>query len=370
MLATELGMALSAKGHEVHFISYKQPVRLNFHPNIYYHEVAVTSYPLFDFPPYETALTSTMVNVIMNHNLDLLHVHYAIPHASAAYFAMQILKKQGKDIPYITTLHGTDITLVGKDQTYEPVVTFSINESNAITAVSENLKNETYKFFKIEKDIQVIPNFVDTSRFHQTDKEHFKKMLAPNGERILAHVSNFRKVKRVEDVVRIFEKVHDEIPSKLLMIGDGPERQHAEEMCRHSRIFDNVRFLGKQEQMDEILSISDLFILPSQYESFGLSALEAMACRVPVISSNAGGLPEINVEGETGFLSNVGDIDSMAEHAIYILSDDERLEKFKEAAHEHARKFEKQNIIPLYEQLYNDVLKEYRHNKLVESNSN
>lgn len=370
VLATELGMALSAKGHEVHFISYKQPVRLNFHPNIYYHEVAVTSYPLFDFPPYETALTSTMVNVIMNHNLDLLHVHYAIPHASAAYFAMQILKKQGKDIPYITTLHGTDITLVGKDQTYEPVVTFSINESNAITAVSENLKNETYKFFKIEKDIQVIPNFVDTSRFHQTDKEHFKKMLAPNGERILAHVSNFRKVKRVEDVVRIFEKVHDEIPSKLLMIGDGPERQHAEEMCRHSRIFDNVRFLGKQEQMDEILSISDLFILPSQYESFGLSALEAMACRVPVISSNAGGLPEINVEGETGFLSNVGDIDSMAEHAIYILSDDERLEKFKEAAHEHARKFEKQNIIPLYEQLYNDVLKEYRHNKLVESNSN
>ena len=367
VLATELGMALSAKGHEVHFISYKQPVRLNFHPNIYYHEVAVTNYPLFDFPPYETALTSAMVNVIMNHQLDLLHVHYAIPHASAAYFARQILKKQGRDIPYITTLHGTDITLVGKDQTYAPVVTFSINESDAITAVSENLREETFRSFSIEKEIQVIPNFVDTHRFHQTDKEHFKKMLAPNGERILAHVSNFRKVKRVEDVIHVFKKVHEKIPSKLLMIGDGPERQHAEEMCRHSDICDDVRFLGKQEQMDEILSISDLFILPSQYESFGLSALEAMACRVPVISTNVGGLPEINVNGETGYLSDVGDIDDMATHALHILGDDKVLETFKDAAFAHASKFEKQNVIPIYEQLYNDVLKEYKHKKLVTS---
>jgi N-acetyl-alpha-D-glucosaminyl L-malate synthase BshA len=364
VLATELGMALSAKGHEVHFISYKQPVRLNFHPNIYYHEVAVTNYPLFDFPPYETALTSTMVNVIVNHQLDLLHVHYAIPHASAAYFARQILKRQGRDIPYITTLHGTDITLVGKDQTYAPVVTFSINESDAITAVSENLKEETFKSFSIEKDIQVIPNFVDTHRFHRTDKEHFKKMLAPNGERILAHVSNFRKVKRVDDVIRIFKKVHEQIPSKLLMIGDGPERQHAEEMCRSNDICDDVRFLGKQEQMDEILSISDLFILPSQYESFGLSALEAMACRVPVISTNAGGLPEININAKTGYLSDIGDVGDMAQHAIYILGDDERLETFKNAAYAHASKFEKKNIIPIYEQLYNDVLKAYKVSKL------
>lgn len=360
VLATELGMALSAKGHEVHFITYQQPVRLHFHPNIYYHEVTVPTYPLFDFPPYETALTSTMVNVIMNNNLDLLHVHYAIPHASAAYFAKHILKKTGKDIPYITTLHGTDITLVGKDQTYAPVVTFSINESDAITAVSDNLKEETYKYFKIEKDIQVIPNFVDTERFQHSDKEHFKKMLAPNGERIMAHVSNFRKVKRVEDVIRVFERVHETIPSKLLMIGDGPERQSAEELCRSLSICNDIRFLGKQEQMDEILSITDLFVLPSQYESFGLSALEAMACGVPVISTNAGGLPEINVHGRTGFLSEVGDILDMSQHALEILKDDKNLKRFKEQALEHARGFSKQRIIPMYEALYNKVLEEYK----------
>jgi len=360
VLATELGMALSAKGHEVHFISYQPPVRLSFHPNIYYHEVTVQNYPLFDFPPYETALTSTLVHVITNNNLDLLHVHYAIPHASAAYFAKEILKKQGRDIPYITTLHGTDITLVGRDQTYAPVVTFSINESDAITAVSKNLREETYKHFKIEKEIHVIPNFVDTSKFRQTDKEHFKKMLAPNGERILAHVSNFRKVKRVEDVIRVFEKVHQKIPSKLLMIGDGPERQSAEELCKVLGICNDIRFLGKQEQMDEILSITDLFLLPSQYESFGLSALEAMACGVPVISTNVGGLPEININGKTGFLNDIGDVVAMAENAFYILEDEERLESFKDAAIAHARKFEKSNIIPLYEELYNTVLKEYK----------
>ncbi|HLO71148.1 MAG TPA: N-acetyl-alpha-D-glucosaminyl L-malate synthase BshA [Flavipsychrobacter sp.] len=360
VLATELGMALSAKGHEIHFITYKQPVRLHFHPNIYYHEVSVPTYPLFDFPPYETALTSTMVNVINNNNLDLLHVHYAIPHASAAYFARQILKKTGKDIPYITTLHGTDITLVGKDQTYAPVVTFSINESDAITAVSDNLKDETFRHFNIEKEIIVIPNFVDTDRFQHSNKEHFKKMLAPNGERILAHVSNFRKVKRVEDVVTMFEKVHKQLPSKLLMIGDGPERQNIEEYCRTLNICSDIRFLGKQDQVDEILSITDLFVLPSQYESFGLSALEAMACGVPVISTNAGGLPEINVQGVTGYMSEVGDTDDMAKHAIEMLKDEDKLKQFKENAIAHARTFSRQRIIPLYEQLYESVVANYK----------
>ncbi|MBS1782629.1 MAG: N-acetyl-alpha-D-glucosaminyl L-malate synthase BshA [Bacteroidetes bacterium] len=359
VLATELGMALSEKGHEVHFISYQQPVRLHFHPNIYYHEVTVQNYPLFDFPPYETALTSTLVQVITNHQLDLLHVHYAIPHASAAYFARQILKKSSRDIPFITTLHGTDITLVGRDQTYAPVVTFSINESDAITAVSQNLKDETYRHFPIQKDIQVIHNFVDPSKFHQSDKEHFKKMLAPNGERILAHVSNFRKVKRVEDVIFIFEKLHKKIPSRLLMIGDGPERQNAEEICRSLGICNDIRFLGKQEQMEEILSITDLFVLPSQYESFGLSALEAMACGVPVISTNVGGLPEINVNGITGFLNQVGDIDGMAKNAATILNDETTLQMFKDAALNHAKKFEKSRIIPQYEALYENVLRRY-----------
>ena len=363
VLATELGMALSAKGHEVHFISYQQPVRLSFHPNIYYHEVTVQNYPLFDFPPYETALTSTLVNVIANNDLDLLHVHYAIPHASAAYFAKQILKKQGKDIPFITTLHGTDITLVGRDQTYAPVVTFSINESDAITAVSNNLREETFRHFAIEKDIRVIPNFVDTSRFYQTDKKHFKKMLAPNGERILAHVSNFRKVKRVEDVIRVFERVHQQIPAKLLMIGDGPERQNAEELCRTLKVCNDIRFLGKQEQMDEILSIADVFLLTSQYESFGLSALEAMACGVPVISTNAGGLPEINVHGKTGYLSEVGDIADMSEKALYMLKSDEILNGFKDAAITHAKSFEKSRIIPLYEELYDQLLTAYQERK-------
>jgi L-malate glycosyltransferase len=363
VLATELGMALSHKGYEVHFITYQQPVRLNFHPNIYYHEVTVPKYPLFDFPPYETALTSTMMNVIANNNLDLLHVHYAIPHASAAYFAMQILKKTGRDIPFITTLHGTDITLVGKDQTYAPVVTFSMNESNAITAVSNNLREETYKSFEIEKDIHVIPNFVDLERFQKTDKEHFKQMLAPNGERILVHISNFRKVKRVEDVIQTFLQVHEVLPCKLLMIGDGPERQHAEELCRTLNLHNDTRFLGKQEQVDEILSITDLFLLPSEYESFGLAALEAMACGVPVISTNSGGLPEINLHGETGFLSQVGDVADMAKNAIHLLANEELLNQFKQAALSQARQFEKSRIIPMYEELYANVIAAYQKEK-------
>lgn len=362
VLATELGMALSDKGYEVHFITYEQPVRLSqsFHPNIYFHEVKVPTYPLFAFPPYETALASAMVNVINNNKLDLLHLHYAIPHASAAFFARQILKKSGADIPFITTLHGTDITLVGKDTTYAPVVTFSINESDAITAVSDNLREETLKSFQIEKPIHVIPNFVDVKRFHQTDKKHFKQMLAPDGERILVHVSNFRPVKRVEDVIRIFDSVRKEIPSKLLMIGDGPERLKVEEMARERGIFNDVRFLGKQEQISEILSIADLFLLPSATESFGLSALEAMACGVPVISTNTGGLPEINVNAKTGYLSDVGDVRAMAANAISILKDEDTLLHFKKAALAQAKKFEKQHIIPLYENLYKEVVSSYR----------
>lgn len=362
VLATELGMALSDKGYEVHFITYEQPVRLSqsFHPNIYFHEVKVPKYPLFAFPPYETALASTMVNVIMNNKLDLLHLHYAIPHASAAFFARQILKKSGMDIPFITTLHGTDITLVGKDPTYAPVVTFSINESDAITAVSDSLKEETLRSFHIEKEIHVIPNFVDIKRFYQTDKDHFKQMLAPEGERILVHVSNFRAVKRVDDVIHIFDNVKKEIPSKLLMIGDGPDRQRSEDLARELGIYQDVRFLGKQEQISEILSISDLFLLPSASESFGLSALEAMACGVPVISTNAGGLPEINVNGVTGFLSNVGDVDEMTANAKIILGDNEVLLNFKKEALAQAHKFEKQHIIPQYEELYVEVVKSYR----------
>ncbi|GAA4456088.1 N-acetyl-alpha-D-glucosaminyl L-malate synthase BshA [Rurimicrobium arvi] len=363
VLATELGMALSEKGHEVHFITYQQPVRLHFHPNVYYHEVSVPSYPLFDFLPYETVLTGTLVDVISNNDLDVLHVHYAIPHASAAYFAMQILKKQGKDIPFITTLHGTDITLVGRDPKYMPVVNFSMNESTAITAVSENLKQETYRFFDIQKDIKVITNFVDTQRFQHLDKEHFKKMLAPEGERILAHVSNFRKVKRVEDVIRVFASVRKQMPCKLLMIGDGPERPSAEELCRHLNICHDTRFLGKQEQVDEILSITDLFILPSEYESFGLAALEAMACGVPVISTNTGGLPEINIPGKTGFLSNVGDIDNMAKGAVSILKDTETLNQFKANALEHSANFDRDKIVPVYEQLYKETIAAYHAQK-------
>ncbi len=356
VLATELGMGLSERGHEVHFITYQQPVRLHFHPNISYHEVAVPTYPLFDYPNYETALTSTMVNVVRTHQLDLLHVHYAIPHASAAYLARQIMGKMGRYVPFITTLHGTDITLVGKDPTYAPVVTFSMAESDAITAVSANLRDETYKSFDIGKEIHVIPNFVDLERFRLTNKEHFKKMLAPAGEKILAHTSNFRKVKRVGDVIRVFAEVRKEVPSKLLMIGDGPERQHAEELARCLGVFTDVRFLGKQEQMDEILSIADLFLLPSEYESFGLAALEAMACGVPVLSSNAGGLSEINVDGRTGFLAPVGDVAAMSRSALFLLKNDGRLQAFKEAALAHAADFSRDKIIPRYEALYESVL--------------
>ncbi len=353
VLATELGKALADKGHDVHFITYQQPVRLNvFNANIYYHEVRVPTYPLFDYPPYEVALASTMVDVIKNHDLDLLHVHYAIPHASAAYMAKQIMAKEGKSIPFITTLHGTDITLVGKNKTYEPVVTFSINESDAITAVSNNLREETLKNFKITKEIEVIYNFVDVKRFNKKPIDAFRKAIAPNGERILMHASNFRKVKRVEDVVKIFANVHAKMPSKLLLVGDGPERPVMENLARELNVQDDIRFLGKQEQMEEILAISDLFLLTSDYESFGLSALEAMAAHVPVISTNAGGLPEINIHGKTGYMSEVGDVDAMSKHAIDLLLDENKLNELKENAFQQAQLFDIANIIPVYEKLY------------------
>lgn len=353
VLATELGKALADKGHSVHFITYQQPVRLNvFSANIFYHEVRVPTYPLFDYPPYEVALASTMVDVIDHYNLDLLHVHYAIPHASAAFMAQQIVQKTGRKIPFITTLHGTDITLVGKDKTYEPVVTFSINESDAITAVSKNLKEETYKYFHINKDIQVIYNFVDVKRFDKKPLDAFKKVIAPNGEKILVHASNFRRVKRVDDVMKVFAGIREKVPSKLLMIGDGPERPAMEVLAKNLGVPDDVRFVGKQEQIEEILLVSDLFLLTSEYESFGLAALEAMAAKVPVISTNAGGLPEVNLNGITGFTENIGDVSAMIDDGTSLLSDPDKLLQFKMAAFEHAQKFDIERIVPQYEELY------------------
>ncbi|MDT3404056.1 N-acetyl-alpha-D-glucosaminyl L-malate synthase BshA [Mucilaginibacter terrae] len=357
VVATELGKALADRGHQVHFVTYNQPVRLDFFSeNLFYHEVAVSKYPLFEYPPYELALASRLVDVVRFEKLDVLHVHYAIPHASAAYMAKQILATYGINIPFITTLHGTDITLVGNDRTYKPVVTFSINQSDGVTSVSEHLKQDTYKFFDIEKDIKVITNFIDLKRFNHTPKEHFKKAIAPEGEKILVHTSNFRRVKRTADVISIFAKVNAVIPSKLLMVGDGQDRPECEQMARDLGVSHNVRFLGKQDAVEEIMSVSDLFLMPSQSESFGLAALEAMACHVPVISTNAGGLPELNVEGYTGFLRDVGDVDGMAERAIYILEDEARLQQFKENALTHARKFDLANILPEYENFYMQVI--------------
>lgn len=356
VLATELGKALSDKGHLIHFITYQQPVRLTgFSANIFYHEVRVPTYPLFDYPPYETALASTMVDVIRNNHLDLLHVHYAIPHAAAAYMAKKILEEENIHIPIITTLHGTDITLVGRDKTYAPVVSFSINQSDAITAVSKNLREETYNIFKIEKEIEVIENFVDVQRFNKKPIDAFRKVIAPNGEKILMHASNFRKVKRVQDVIHVFEIVNRELPSKLLLVGDGPERHMAEELCRELQLCDDVRFVGKQQDMEEIYAVSDLFLLPSEYESFGLAALEAMAAGATVVASNAGGLPEVIEHGICGFLADVGDVQTMGKYALEVLEDENKLTLFRKAAKEQALKFDIQNIVPKYELLYERI---------------
>jgi len=357
VVATELGKALADHGHQVHFVTYNQPARLDFFSeNLFYHEVAVSKYPLFEYPPYELALASRLVDVVRFEKLDILHVHYAIPHASAAFMAKQILMTYGIYIPVVTTLHGTDITLVGKDRTYQPVVTFSINKSDGVTAVSENLRKDTYEFFEIENEIRVIPNFIDMKRFSLKAKDHFKKAIAPAGEKILIHTSNFRKVKRTTDVIKIFAKVIERIPSKLLMVGDGEERSECEQLARDLGVSDNVRFLGKQDAIEEILSVSDLFLMPSRSESFGLAALEAMACKVPVISSNAGGLPELNVDGVTGFLKEIGDVDGMAESAIYILEDENRLKTFKENSLARAKEFDLSIILPLYESYYTEVI--------------
>ncbi|GAB2778586.1 N-acetyl-alpha-D-glucosaminyl L-malate synthase BshA [Rhabdobacter roseus] len=356
VVATELGKGLAKVGHQVHFITYSQPQRLDFfNENVYYHEVNIPAYPLFQHPPYESALSSEMVHVVQSAKLDLLHVHYAIPHASSAYLAKQILAAQGIHIPVITTLHGTDITLVGKDSSYEPVVTFSINQSDGITAVSDFLKEDTYRHFKVTKDIEVIPNFIDLERFKKQKKDHFKLAICPNNEKLIVHTSNFRKVKRIDDVVMVFHQLRQQIPSKLLLVGDGPERVHIERICRKLDMAQDVRFLGKLDAIEEVLSVADLFMMPSENESFGLAALEALACEVPLITTNAGGLPELNIQGVTGFMSDVGDVDDMVSKAIYILQD-ENLPTFKANALARAQEFDITKILPAYERYYERIV--------------
>jgi len=356
VVATELGKALADMGNPVHFITYSQPHRLDFfHENIFYHEVTVKSYPLFEFAPYEVILASKIVDVVKHEKLDLLHVHYAIPHASAAFMAREILKTQGIYLPIITTLHGTDITLVGRDPSFAPVVAFCINQSDGVTAVSEDLKKDTLEHFDINREIEAIPNFIDVSRFRKQKKDHFKKAICPNDEKLIVHTSNFRKVKRVEDVVAVFNIVRQTVPSKLLLVGDGPERVMIESKCRELGISNDVRFLGKLDAVEEVLSVADLFIMPSEKESFGLAALEAMACEVPVISTNVGGLPELNIQGKTGFLSNVGDVAEMAKNAIFIL-DDSNLPTFRTNALKRAKEFDSKHIVPLYMAYYQQIL--------------
>ena len=353
VVATELGIALAEKGHEVHFISYSQPFRLDrVSDKTFFHEVTVPDYPLFDYTPYELNLTSKLVDVVLHEKIDILHVHYAIPHASAAIQAKHILETYGINIPIVTTLHGTDITLLGKDKSFKPVIEYAINKSDAVTSVSLDLKKETLNHFKITKQIDVIPNFIDSNLYNKDGDKVLRSKLANTDEKILIHVSNFRKVKRVTDVVKIFEIVQKEIPSKLIMIGDGPERIQAEQLCRKLNISDRVKFMGKLKSVEEFMSISDLFLLPSETESFGLVALEAMASGVSVISSNSGGLSEVNIDDVTGYLSEVGDVKQMSENAIKLLSDNEKLKEFKENAFIHSQKFDLPNILPLYECLY------------------
>lgn len=358
VVATELGKGLAARGHNVHFLSYALPSRLTeFIENIYYHEVSINAYPLFEFPPYDLALASHMVNLIQYQNLDLLHVHYAIPHATSAFLAKQILGERAKKVPIITTLHGTDITIVGKDSSYIPVVTFSINQSDGVTAVSDYLKKETYEHFEISKDIEVIPNFVDLKRFSRRQFGHFKKAICPNGEKLLVHVSNFRKVKRVVDCVEILHRLTREgLKVKLILAGDGPDRQMVEERCRELGTCNDVRFLGKLEQVEEILSVADVFLLPSGSETFGLAALEAMSCGVPVVSSDIGGIPELNVHGETGYLAGLGDVDAMANYTRALITNDSLHKKMSEAARKRAEQFELGHIVSQYEAYYKKVM--------------
>ncbi len=353
VVATELGMALARKGHKVHFISYRRPARLgHFLPNVFYHEVAPFEYPLFDFKPMDTALASKIVDVALYENLDVLHVHYAIPHATIGYLAREILRSKNKALPFVTTLHGTDITLVGADRSFFPVVEFSINQSNAVTAVSQALKNQTHDTFDVQKNIIVIPNFIDFDRFTKKPNPELRLKFASENEKILMHVSNFRKVKRVEDVLAVFKMVNQQLPSKLVLIGDGPERPRMEMLSREWGISHEVCFLGKQDNVEELLAISDLFLLPSEHESFGLAALEAMACEVPIIASNIGGLTEVILQGKTGYACPVADVAEMSDKAIYILSDPDRHAAFRLAAFNRAKDFDIHQILPMYEDTY------------------
>ena len=358
VVATELGLALARKGHQVHFITYSYPVRLDFlEMNIHFHEVHVEEYPLFHYQPYELALSSKMAYVVKTYNIDILHVHYAIPHAYAGYMAKQMLKREGIEVPMITTLHGTDITLVGNHPTYKEAVTFSINESDVVTSVSESLKRDTLRLFNVDKDIKVIPNFIGLQKMERVSPCK-RSVMASADELIVTHISNFRKVKRVDDVVRVFYGIQQQLPAKLIMVGDGPEREIADQLCKDLGIKKKVLFLGNTSDIDRILCFTDLFLLPSESESFGLSALEAMAAGVPVVSSNAGGLSEVNEEGVSGYLCPIGDVQTMAEKAIYILSDKDRLAQFKQNARKVAARFDEEKIIPMYEALYYNTIKE------------
>ncbi|KQS45805.1 MULTISPECIES: N-acetyl-alpha-D-glucosaminyl L-malate synthase BshA [Flavobacterium] len=359
VVATELGLELARRGHEIHFITYSQPVRLALlNPNVHYHEVNVPEYPLFHFQPYELALSSKLVDMVKLHKIELLHVHYAIPHAYAGYMAKQMLKHEGIKIPMVTTLHGTDITLVGSHPFYKPAVTFSINKSDIVTSVSQSLKDETYKLFDIKKDIEVIPNFIEINKPRLDENAPCQRaLMASKEERIITHISNFRAIKRIPDVVKVFDKIQKKIPAKLMMVGEGPEKEKAEILCEELGISDKVIFFGNSNDIDKILCYTDLFLLPSETESFGLAALEAMACGVPVISSNSGGLPEVNFNGISGYLSDVGDVDDMAKNALAILEDDEELSKFKQNALNVAKQFDILNIMPLYEAIYEKALK-------------
>lgn len=353
VVATELGIALANRGHEIHFVTYRQPVRLELLNNrIHFHEVHVPEYPLFHYQPYELALSSKLVDTVKLYGIELLHVHYAIPHAYAGYMAKKMLEEENIHLPMITTLHGTDITLVGKHPFYKSAVTFSINQSDVVTSVSENLRQQTLDLFDIKKDIEVIPNFIDIENYSDSFTDCQRSLMADDNEKIITHISNFRKVKRIPDVIHIFNKIQEKIPSKLVMVGEGPEKENAEFLCEQLGISEKVIFLGNSNEIDRILCFSDLFLLPSQTESFGLAALEAMINRTAVISSNTGGIPEVNQHGITGFLSDVGDVDDMAKNALSILSNDEVLEEFKENAVKSAKKFDIMNILPLYEAVY------------------
>lgn len=361
VVATELGMALARKGHDIHFISYNQPVRMdNFTERVFYHEVNIPSYPLFDFSPYEVALTSKLVNVTLHEKLDVIHVHYAIPHASAAYLAREILKTHGMDVPIICTLHGTDITLVGRDSSYKPVITFAINNSDGVTAVSDSLKNDTLRHFDITRPIHVIHNFIDNTLYRKQPDECLKKMTSPNHEKVIMHISNFRKVKRIPDIIRAFAIIRQSLAVKLVMVGDGPERQPAEDLAAELGVAADVIFLGKIKSTENVLPCADLFMLPSDSESFGLSALEALACGVPVIGTNAGGMPEVHIQGQTGFLSAIGDYEDMARNSIYILEDDERHRQFSANAKKRAMDFDITRILPQYEDLYRQMIERAR----------